>query len=81
MTKRGGGFQACAARGPAAQRRHVGLDPGFIDEDQTSSVDAGLVFQPLIASAGDIGTALLAGDQRLFLCVSPWARTNVQTAQ
>ena len=35
----------------------------------------------LLASVGDIGAALLAGDQCLFLCVSPRSRTNTQTAE
>ena len=34
--------QAIALGSPSAQRRHVGLDPGLIDEDQTPRVEIGL---------------------------------------
>ena len=64
-----GGFarQACALGRPASQRRHIGLGPGLVDEDQPRGLDLGLMFQPLRAASGDVGTVLLAGDQRLFL--------------
>lgn len=81
MAEGGVALEARAAGAPAPQGRHVGLDPGLIDEDEAGGVDARLIFQPLLASAGDVRAALLAGDQRLFLCVSPCARTKAQTAQ
>ena len=64
-----GGFagQARALGRPASERRHVGLGPGLVDEDQPRGLDLGLIFQPLRAASGDVGTVLLAGDQRLFL--------------
>ena len=34
--------QAIALRPPSAQRRHVGLDPGLVDEDQTPRIEIGL---------------------------------------
>ena len=59
--------QALAARRPAAQRRHVGLGPGLVDEDQAGGIDAALVRRPLRAPPRHVGTLALAGDQRLFL--------------
>jgi hypothetical protein len=50
---------------PAAQRGHVGLDPGLVDEDQPpgSSRPA----RPASAAApGDVGAGLLKGEQRFF---------------
>ena len=73
--------QALTARAPAPQRRHVGFDPGFVDENEAGRVDARLIFQPLLPAAPDLGTALLSSDQCLFLCVSPCSCTNLQTAQ
>jgi hypothetical protein len=34
--------QAITFRSPSAQRGHVGLDPGLVDEDQTPWVEIGL---------------------------------------
>jgi hypothetical protein len=59
--------EALAARRPASQGRHVGLGPGLVDENQPGRIDADPMLQPLQASAGDVRTILLAGDQRLFL--------------
>src|ERR1700738_2108555 len=61
------GFEPLAARRPAPQRLHVGLRPGLVDEHQAAGVDPVLIRRPLRAAAGDIGTVLLGGDQRLFL--------------
>src|ERR1700694_4234755 len=61
------GFEPLAARSPAPQRSHVGLRPGLVDEHQGAGVDPVLIRRPLRAAAGDIGTVLLGGDQRLFL--------------
>src|SRR5687768_6143318 len=63
-------WQALSARRPSAQRRHVGLGPGFVDEDQTAGIDAPLVGHPLQPSPRYIRPVALAGDQRLFLYVS-----------
>jgi len=56
-----------SARRPPTKRRHVGLGPGFVDEDQARRVDAVLIGHPLQAAARYIGPVALAGDQRLFL--------------
>ena len=34
--------QPLALRPPSAQRSHVGLDPGLVDEDQALRIEAGL---------------------------------------
>jgi hypothetical protein len=72
-------WQALSARRPAPQRRHVGLGPGLVDEDQAGWVDARSVFQPLRPAADDIRPALLAGNQRLFLKLNPAACTKSHT--
>src|SRR5262249_22217300 len=60
----------------AAQRGHVGLGPGFVDEDQASRIDAMLIGHPLLAAARHIRSVALAGDQRLFCnSASPRGRT------
>ena len=51
---------------PAAQRRHVRLDPGIIDEDKTGGIDAGLTRLPAFAFARDVRPILLAGEQAFF---------------
>jgi hypothetical protein len=59
--------EALTARAPATQRRHIGLGPGLVDEDEAGGIDPILVGLPLLASPRHIGTVALAGDQRLFL--------------
>ena len=61
------GREALPARAPAAQRRHIGLGPGLIDEDEASGIDPILISLPLLASPRHVGTIALAGDQCLFL--------------
>ena len=66
VTVRSKAAQAFAPRPPAAQRRHVGLDPGFVDEHQPSRVETGLQGPPVLPSPRDIGAGLLKGEQRFF---------------
>ena len=63
---RGEGAQALALRPPAAQRGHVGLDPGLVDEDQPPRIEAGLPGSPASPPARDVGAGLLKGEQRFF---------------
>lgn len=63
---RGEGSEPLAFPPPSAQRRHVGLDPGFVDEDEPGRIEAGLPDLPAPAPAGDVGTGLLKGEQRFF---------------
>ena len=62
----GKGAQPLAFRPPAAQRRHVGLDPGFVDENQASRIEAGLPGPPSAATAGDISAGLFKSEQCFF---------------
>jgi hypothetical protein len=55
-----------AARPPPSERRHVGLGPGFIDEDQAGGLDPGLMGFPLRPPSRDVGTILLAGEHSFF---------------
>ena len=61
------GAEPVAAPRPSPERRHVGLGPGFVDEDQAGGVDAAAIGQPLPAPARDVGAVPLRRDQRLFL--------------
>lgn len=58
--------QAFALRSPAIEWGHVGLDPGFIDEDQSLGVEMTLQAVPTLPAAGDVGASLLKGEQRFF---------------
>ena len=58
--------QALAARPPTAERRHVGLDPGFVNENQAAGIDAGLPGPPAFPVAGDVRPVLLAGEGGFF---------------
>src|SRR5512134_3262978 len=56
------GVEPAAARRPTPERRHVGLRPGLVDEDEAAAGDPVLVPRPLRTPARDIGTIPLAGD-------------------
>ena len=58
--------QPATARTPAAQRGHVGLGPGLVDEDQTLGIDARLAGLPLQAAPGDIRAILLSCERGFF---------------
>ena len=66
VAMRGKAAQAFAFRSPAAQRRHVGLDPGLIDEDQPARVETGLPGAPALSPPCDIRAGLLKGEQCFF---------------
>jgi hypothetical protein len=55
------------ARRPAPQRRHIGFGPGLVDEHQPGGINPFPIFGPLCPAAGNIGTVLFGGNQRLFL--------------
>jgi hypothetical protein len=59
-------FETLPTRPPAAQRRHVGFDPGLIDEDQARSVNPALMGLPAYAFTSDIGAILLGRLDRFF---------------
>lgn len=58
--------QALALWSPAAQWGHIGLDPGFVDEDETPWIDAVLPGLPAPPLAGNVGAALFKSEQRFF---------------
>ncbi len=66
MSKRREAAQARALRAPTAQRRHIGLDPGFVDEHQTPGVDPDLSHPPASTPARDIGASLFKREQAFF---------------
>jgi hypothetical protein len=59
---------------PAAQAGHIGLRPGFIDEDQPPGIDEPLIGSPSFAVATYVRAILLACDKGLFLTVTPIRR-------
>lgn len=66
MAMWGEAAQALALVAPSAQWCHVGLDPCFIDEDQPLGIEMRLEGSPSLAPAGNVGAALLKGEQRFF---------------
>jgi len=66
LAERGMGNQLLAARRPAPDRCHVGLGPGFINEDQPPGVKPSLIFLPLLASSCHLRPGLLLGEQAFF---------------
>ena len=66
MAVRGEAAQTLALGPPSAQRRHVGLDPGLVDEDQPAWVDPALVGLPAGALEGDVRARLLGGQHGFF---------------
>ena|ERR1700675_2711513 len=60
------GLEPLAAGCPSPKRRHIGLRPCLIDEDQTLGLDPALIFSPLLTPSRDVGTVLFAGDQCFF---------------
>lgn len=58
--------QPLAFRPPASQRRHVGLDPGLIDEHQVVWIEAVLPALPPLAPPGNVATGALIGDEAFF---------------
>lgn len=60
------GDKPLAARAPATQRRHVGLDPGLVEEDQACWINAGLIADPLRASARQLRPELLGRQNGFF---------------
>lgn len=65
MAVRNARDEALAARAPATERRHIGLDPGFVDENQTLGINLVLIAFPARAMAGYAG-AILRGRENAF---------------
>lgn len=60
------GGETLAFWSPAAQRRHVGLHPGLVDEDQPAGSDSALVGLPALALPGDVRPVLLRRQSAFF---------------
>lgn len=79
--------QPLAFQAPASQRRHIGLDPGFIDEYQPARVEERLPGLPALTPPHDVGARLFKSKQRsppsrgqAFLNRNPSRRRNTHTA-
>jgi hypothetical protein len=66
MTVRGEATQPSAPWTPAAQWRHIRLDPGLVDEDQMGRIKSALPGLPPLTPTRDVGAALLKREQSFF---------------
>ena len=55
-----------AASAPASERRHVGLGPSLVDEDQAGRIDRRLMRFPARSPPGDVRPVLYAGKRGFF---------------
>ena len=62
VTERSEAAQALALGAPASQRRHVGLDPRLVDEDEAMRIEATLPRPPASTFVGYIVAGLLKGE-------------------
>lgn len=60
------GMEPLTDRRPAAQRRHIGLCPGFVDEDEARRIKSALILLPLFAPPSDCRAELLGGQHAFF---------------
>lgn len=66
VTMRNPGDQRLPALAPATGAGHVGLDPGFVDEDKPFRIKAMLVRLPARPEPGNLRSVLLARHQCFF---------------
>jgi len=66
MSVRNMRHQALSPRSPAAQGRHVGLDPGLVEEDQPVWLYALLISLPSSALASNVWPILLSRQNAFF---------------
>jgi hypothetical protein len=52
---------------PSPERRHIGLGPGLIDEDEALGIGAALIGAPLLAPALDVFAIRLLGGCGFFM--------------
>lgn len=69
MAKRHPSDQAFATLAASVCRRHVGLDPGLVDENQTTWIEGIALAQPFGAARLHIGTIEFGSRQGLFFRV------------
>ncbi len=60
------GMEPLADRRPAPQRRHVGLRPGLVDEDEAPGIRPALELPPLRSASRYLGPELLGGKNAFF---------------
>jgi hypothetical protein len=63
---RGEPAQPAALGSPTAQRSHVCLDPGLVDEDELGGIEPALPGPPTLAPTRNVGPCLLKGEQSFF---------------
>ena len=69
-----------APRAPTSDGSHVGLDPGFIDEDETGRINPRLIFFPTRPAArADVGSESCSAGSTLFLKLIPSRWMKFQT--
>ena len=66
VTVRDFGLEPHAERCPPPQRRHVGLGPGLVDEDQALRLDFILILDPLRSPPRDVGSIAFASHHGFF---------------
>ena len=66
VTVRDLGQESLSPWAPSAQTRHVGLNPGFVDEDQARGIKPVLMGFPAMAQPRYPRPILLLGHQRFF---------------
>jgi hypothetical protein len=66
MAMRHEGFEAYTLLPPAMDRRHVGLGPGFVDEDKARGINPLLILLPPVAPPGDVPAVLLSAMNGFF---------------
>ena len=66
VTVRHFGVEPLALGCPATQRGHVGLGPGFINEDEPSGIKPSLILLPLPAPPCHLGPELFGGQHAFF---------------
>lgn len=60
------GAKPLPSRRPTSERRHVGLDPCLVDENEAPGADPALMRLPALALARDVRPILLGWDDRFF---------------
>ena len=60
------GQKLAPAGRPATQAGHIGLGPGFVDEDQPFWIKPALIRFPTQPPSCDVGAILLGGEQSFF---------------
>jgi hypothetical protein len=73
---RNGGDTALAHRRAPIEPGHLGVEPGFVDEDQAARIPARLFLPPSGAGRLNVGPILLGGARRFFYSSGPTGRCD-----